>query len=78
MAVFIFSWRISSLTFLIALWKLVSNCGRYSSPSMTISDRSNTRSRNRLHPLMLEEDQGAAFSKSPMNISYSRIVSAPY
>ena len=23
-------------------------------------------------------DQGAAFSKSPMNISYNRMVSAPY
>ena len=27
---------------------------------------------------MLAEDQGADFSKSPMNISYSRSVSAPY
>ena len=39
--------------------------------------RPHTRSRKRLQPAMAEVCQGAACSKSPMNISYRRMVSAP-
>ena len=36
------------------------------------------RSRNRLQPFTALSDQAAAFSKSPMNMIYIRMVSAPY
>ena len=48
------------------------------SPSIRLSCNAQIRSKNRLHPRMLEVLHGAAFSKSPTNISYRRSVSAPY
>ena len=68
----------SSPTFLIALWNALSSSLEYSSLSLRISCSAQTLSKKRLQPLMEEVDHGALFSKSPMNISYKRMVSAPY
>ena len=46
--------------------------------SVRFSARFQTRSRKRLQPLTALSLQAAAFSKSPMNMIYSRMVSAPY
>ena len=68
----------SSPTFLMVRWTSASSAGRTPSPSTRLSASAQMRSKKRLQPLMEEVFQGAAFSKSPMNISYRRSVSAPY
>ena len=67
-------------TFFIAWCIIFSNCFEYSFvPSSTkISCMFQTLSRNLLHPRMLSTDHGAVWSNGPMNISYTRNVSAPY
>ena len=77
MAVLNFMASMSSDTFLMVLWMPASLAGVYASPSVQLSERFHTRSRNRLQPFTALSDQAAAFSKSPMNIIYIRRVSAP-
>ena len=77
-AVLNFRFSMSSVTFLIVLWNAFSISGRIASPSATMFWRFQKRSINRRQPLMPALLHGAAFSKSPINISYMRIVSAPY
>ena len=76
-AVFILSVSMSSVTFLMVLWNELSSSGVTPVP-FTSSVNPAKRSKKRLQPLMLWLDHGADFSKSPMNISYKRMVSAPY
>ena len=46
--------------------------------SLALSARFHTRSKNRLEPFTASVDQMAACSKSPTNMIYRRMVSAPY
>ena len=78
MAVFIFNVSISSVTFLMVLWRMASLAGVKSSLSAAVSARFQTLSRKRLEPFTASVDQVAACSKSPTNMIYRRMVSAPY
>ena len=79
MAVFIFSSSISLVTFLMVLWTAASFFWEISwLVRGQLSIRFQQRSRKRLQPLTASSDQVAAFSKSPMNMIYRRMVSAPY
>ena len=77
MAVLNFKFSTSSPTFFMVLWKTLSISGRIPAPSINRFCRFQYRSTKRRHPFTLVVLHGAAFSKSPMNISYSRSVSAP-
>ena len=77
MAVLNFMASISSATFLMVLWMPASFSFVYSRLSEQLSARFHTLSRNRLQPLTAWSDHTAACSKSPMNMVYSRRVSAP-
>ena len=78
MAVFIFSSSMSSVTFLMVLWMIASFLSEMARSSVQLSARFQTRSRKRFEPLTASLDQVTAFSKSPMNMMCSRMVSAPY
>ena len=78
MAVFIFRVSISSVTFLMVLWRMASLAGVKSSLSAAVSARFQTLSKKRLEPFTASVDHVAACSKSPTNMIYRRMVSAPY
>ena len=77
MAVLNFMASMSSDTFLMARWTASSFSAETSAPSFSFSLRFHTRSRNFLQPRTDSSDQVAVFSKSPMNMIYRRMVSAP-
>ena len=77
MAVLNFMASMSSATFLMVLWTAASLAFVYSRLSEQPSARFQTLSKKRLQPLTAWSDHTAACSKSPMNMTYRRRVSAP-
>ena len=77
MAVFILSSSMSCVTLRMVLWMMASFFSLSASESEAMSMRFQQRSRKRLEPLTASSDQVATFSKSPMNMIYRRMVSAP-
>ena len=72
-----FMLSMSSATFLMHLWMDASLAGVYARLSEQLSARFHTLSKKRLQPFTALSLHTAACSKSPMNMIYSRRVSAP-